>query len=247
MKTRFNLKELLRNKLFISCTALVLILAVVITSVFLLPGKQPPNVTDNTPDNSQTSVNPAEVSVDVPTSTPGNTSSSSSIETDPSDIVVDVGGNTQSTDTKSTDTSSRAPAQEGEKPVTESTPSQPNNGGIVIGGGDTSEPEYDCHTPNHHCKNPESHAFVLNLELEGCPYCGSHSCPSFYGTDEWGNAGLFPKLCPKYDIHKDPVEYCQVCGRKNGNGDNNTCQKFIVDATCPICGKLVKANECHTH
>ena len=50
-----------------------------------------------------------------------------------------------------------------------------------------------------------------------------------------------------YDEKKDPIECCPICGRKNGNGDNNTCQKWIVDFTCPKCGQLVKANECHTH
>ena len=55
------------------------------------------------------------------------------------------------------------------------------------------------------------------------------------------------KKCPHYDEKKDPIECCPICGRKNGNGDNNTCQKWIVDFTCPKCGQLVKANESHTH
>ena len=85
------------------------------------------------------------------------------------------------------------------------------------------------------------------MELEGCEYCGSHSCPSFYAVNEWGFTRYTPSKCPQYDVKKDALEYCQACGRKNGNGDNNTCQKWIVDFTCPICGELVKANKCHTH
>ncbi len=240
MKTRFDLSKLLRDRLLISCSVLLLIAAIVITSVFLIPGNQLP-VSENTPESMHSSTG---VSVNVPTSgSDDNSGSSTEQTTTPSDIVIDVGGNT----TTGKGSSTKTPAKAGEKPVTQSTTSKPKPGGIVIGGGGTTSSKYDCHTANHHCDSPETHAFILNLELEGCPYCGSHSCPSFYGTDEWGNAGYFPNLCPKYDIKKDPVYYCQVCGRKNGNGDNNTCQKYIVDTICPICGKLVKANECHTH
>lgn len=121
-----------------------------------------------------------------------------------------------------------------------------NNDGIQIGSGDNIQ-KYSCGYPNHHCHNGEAHAWILNLELEGCLYCGSHSCPSFYAVDAWGNACYTPSKCPKYDVKKDAAEYCQVCGRKNGNGDNNTCQKWIVDFTCPTCGEFVKANTCHTH
>ena len=40
-------------------------------------------------------------------------------------------------------------------------------------------------------------------EFNGCPYCGSHSCPSFYGVDQWGNGGFFPELCPQYKAAND--------------------------------------------
>ncbi|MDD4496149.1 MAG: hypothetical protein PHV32_17710, partial [Eubacteriales bacterium] len=154
---------------------------------------------------------------------------------------------TDSSDSKTTGEKAKetvSTVQEADPPKNEDE--SDNGGGIQIGGGET-ETKYSCGSPNHHCDGPETHAYILNLELQGCPYCGSHSCPSFYAVDEWGNACYTPSKCPKYDITKDPVYYCQVCGRKNGNGDNNTCQKWIVDTVCPICGKLVKANECHTH
>lgn len=123
---------------------------------------------------------------------------------------------------------------------------KPNNGGIKIDDGNNIQ-KYSCGSPNHHCHNEEAHAWILNLELEGCIYCDSHSCPSFYAINEWGDARYTPSKCPEYDTKKDAAEYCQVCGKKNGNGDDNTCQKWIIDFTCPTCGEVVKANKCHTH
>ena len=57
-------------------------------------------------------------------------------------------------------------------------------GGISIGSGEATA--YSCGEKNHHCENAEYHAYIKNLELDGCPYCGSHSCASFYVTNEWG-------------------------------------------------------------
>ena len=130
-------------------------------------------------------------------------------------------------------------------PVTEKTPKDDGNGGgISIGGGQTEK--YDCGTPGHHCDGPETHAYVLNLELEGCPYCGKSDCPSFYAVDQWGNTCYTPSKCPKYDVHKDPVYYCQDCGRKCGDGSNGTCVQFVNACNCPNCGKWVEAWTCHT-
>lgn len=107
--------------------------------------------------------------------------------------------------------------------------------------------KYSCGFPNHTCSNEQAHVIVCELEKDGCPYCGSHSCISFYTLDQWGNSCPDPTKCPMYDVHKDPIKYCPKCGRLNGNGNNGTCQKWLVDTVCPICGQLVKANECHTH
>lgn len=106
---------------------------------------------------------------------------------------------------------------------------------------------YSCGCKNHKCTAPEDHAFLVSLENKGCSICGSHSCPSFYALDEWGQQGLDITKCPQYSTKKDPTIYCQVCGRKNGLGDNGTCVRFTVDTECPICGKMVKAKTCHTH
>ena len=138
-------------------------------------------------------------------------------------------------------------ATEVAKPVEQSDPpkqDEPSSGGIVIGG-NTPEP-YDCGTPGHHCDGPETHAYVLNLELDGCPYCGKHDCPSFYATDEWGQTCYTPSKCPNYDIHSDPVYYCQKCGKPCGDGSNGTCAEYNIDIDCPICGKHVEAWSCHS-
>lgn len=129
-------------------------------------------------------------------------------------------------------------------PVADKTPIDDGDGGVTFGG-DAPEP-YSCGTPGHHCDGPETHAFIQNLEIEGCPYCGSHSCPSFYATDEWGNACYTPSKCPKYDVHKDPVFYCQECGKPCGDGKNGTCVQFVEACYCPNCGKWVEAWICHS-
>ncbi len=132
-------------------------------------------------------------------------------------------------------------------PVEERTPPDDGNGnggGITIGGGDTEA--YNCGSPNHHCDGPETHSFIQNLEIEGCPYCGSHSCPSFYATDAWGYTCYTPSKCPSYDIHRDPVYYCQECGKPCGDGTNGTCVQFVNACTCPNCGEAVSAWTCHS-
>lgn len=137
-------------------------------------------------------------------------------------------------------------ADEPEQPITpQPIPEETGNtGGITIGGGQAEK--YDCGVAGHHCDGPETHAYVTNLELQGCPYCGKHDCPSFYATDEWGNTCYTPSKCPKYDIKKDPAEYCQDCGKKLGDGRNGTCVQFVVADNCPNCGAWVEAWKCHT-
>ena len=118
------------------------------------------------------------------------------------------------------------------------------SGGIVIGD-PTPTQTYSCGVAGHHCTGPETHSFICELEQKGCEYCGSHSCPSFYAVDEWGQGCYTPSKCPKYDIHADTVWYCQACGKKCGDGRNGTCVQFVIDCTCPNCGEQVKAWTCH--
>ena len=116
---------------------------------------------------------------------------------------------------------------------------------IIIGGGDQEE-KYNCGVDGHHCEGPETHAYISNLELQGCKYCGSHNCPSFYGTDTWGNAQYTPSLCPKYGATQDPLNFCSKCGKPTGDGKNGTCVHYIQECDCPNCGQHVGSRECHT-
>jgi hypothetical protein len=242
-----SLKELFKNKKQLAIISGAAVLLLVIAVVYLLT---PHNKLPVSTPTSEPAVSDTEHSVLI--ETPDSTDESDTNGSTASEITDD-GSALKPDESVSDSTDSQITgekAQETVSPVQETEPpkdsDENDSGGIQIGGGET-ETKYSCGSPNHHCDGPETHAYILNLEQEGCPYCGSHSCPSFYAVDEWGNACYTPSKCPKYDITKDPVYYCQVCGRKNGNGDNNTCQKWIVDTVCPICGKLVKANECHTH
>jgi len=123
---------------------------------------------------------------------------------------------------------------------------QATAGPVILIGGDYREETYSCGVAGHHCEGPETHAYISNLELAGCKYCGSHTCPSFYGTDEWGNAQYTPAFCPEYNVTADPLNYCQTCGRPTGDGTNGTCVHFIQECDCPNCGKHVGSRECHT-
>ena len=118
------------------------------------------------------------------------------------------------------------------------------SGGIVIGD-PTPTQTYSCGVAGHHCTGPETHSYICELERKGCEYCGSHSCPSFYAVDEWGQGCYTPSKCPKYDIHADPVWYCQTCHKLCGDGRNGTCVQFVIDCTCANCGEQVKARTCH--
>lgn len=146
----------------------------------------------------------------------------------------------------STDSSvSTEPAVTPDAPVTEQTPKDDGEGGgITVGGGQAEK--YDCGVSGHHCDGPETHAYVTNLELQGCPYCGKSNCQSFYATDEWGNTCYTPGKCPEYDIKKDPAEYCQDCGKKLGDGRNGTCVQFVTAYNCPNCKEYVDAWTCHS-
>ncbi len=132
------------------------------------------------------------------------------------------------------------------KPVTPNKPSSNTSGGIVDVGNDSVK-EYSCNVKGHHCESKETHSFIVSLEKKGCPYCGSHSCKSFYTTDEWGNACYDPTKCVKYSEKNDPNEYCQECGKQIGDGSGNTCVRFTVDTKCPSCNKQVNAKTCHSH
>lgn len=103
---------------------------------------------------------------------------------------------------------------------------------------------YSCGVPGHVCRNERHHSDVLDLEKNGCPFCGKKDCPSFYSLSK--NNRLYNlSLCPGYNEHKDPSLYCQTCGKPCGYGLDH-CTQFIHDITCRDCGVFVKANTCHS-
>ena len=167
------------------------------------------------------------------------------------DTIPDDGSGLTPEEPEPTEPEPTKPQKPEKQPVEPETPVQPpveddkeeTQGGISIGGGSV---KYDCGTDGHHCDGPETHAYIMNLELKGCPYCGSHSCPSFYAVDEWGNTCYTPSQCPGYDIHEDPVHYCQRCGKACGDGTNGTCVQYVNACNCPSCGEHVDSRACHT-
>lgn len=144
----------------------------------------------------------------------------------------------------STPSSAGEVAPIGAVPVSGQIPGDDGPGGSSSGHGHTGE--YHCGTPGHTCDSPETHAHLLNLEKDGCPYCGRHDCPSFRAVDEWGTAVYDPTCCPKYDVHLDPVYYCQVCHKPCGDGAGGSCVRFVNACHCPLCGKWVEAWTCHS-
>lgn len=233
-----KIKELLKNKKVAAGAALALIVVVAVSAVLLYRPSEPLPVADaSVPESSN--VAPTVPSIVISTQ-PSTSTTEPTSTTIPG--VIDVGGDPDQTDT----TESRVPAQEPEKPVTPVTPPT-ESGGIDIGGEAQQPEKYDCKTPNHHCINAENHAYIENLEIQGCSYCGSHSCPSFYAVSIAGLPICAPALCPEYNEKNDPLKYCKDCGRPIGNGDNGTCQQFLHDTTCDICGQHVKGLECHIH
>lgn len=212
------------------------ILAVVIFAVVLFIGRNSNNTKTDDLSLKSSEVQQNVYAKPVIEQDKANDNSDSS-DTSSLSLVVDVGGKP----INNNNNNSKTPAKETAKPVTASTPSQTNSsgGGIIIGGEEPSR--YNCNTANHNCQTPEYHAYVLNLELQGCPYCGSHSCISFYPQEGWR-----PSICPQYDIKKDPAIYCQVCGRKGGDGRNNTCARYLTSKNCPYCNVWIESRTCHT-
>ena len=243
-----------KTKTIIGVTVGVIAVAVIIAAIIMIGGNTNPLVADDP--NDATTVPPTDSVIVIPPTEkpPLSEAPTGTEEEDDEGLVIDVGG---TDDPEGNDDpadpppdTTEKPTEQPAKPVETKQPDPPpttnnNGGGIQIGGGETPAP-YDCGVANHHCEGPETHAFIANLEKEGCPTCGSHSCPSFYGTDQWGNGGLFPNLCPKYDVKNDPLHYCQDCGKKTGDGTNDTCVRFINAMKCPLCGVDVPGRTCHT-
>lgn len=237
-----------KNKIIMGAVSGAVAVAVIMTAI-LLAGKTPSPVIRDSGSETTSS----EVVVKLPTDDPTRIESP-----DPTDkekdnaLVIDVDGNPESpSGTGNNDSKNDNPAKPPEKPVDPKKPEPPisnnNSGGISVGGGDKPVEQYNCGSSNHHCKNAEAHAYTQNLELGGCPFCGSHSCASFYDVNEWGFTRYNQTLCPKYSDKSDPNKYCQDCGRALWSQSNPAgCFRYLQDTDCE-CGEHVKGNTCHHH
>ena len=194
---------------------------------------------------------PSDAPTDEPEEAPANT------EKEAAALVIDVGGDPDPKPEPPKNSNAgggntvKPPAPEKsvkpKKPDPTAKPSKKDDGGITIGGDDgQSDKPYSCGTKKHKCAGPETHAFITNLEIQGCSTCGSKSCASFYALDKWGSTSYDPSKCPQYKKKDDPLLYCQDCGKKTGSGQNGTCVKFVDAAKCPECGVKVPSRTCHT-
>ena len=100
---------------------------------------------------------------------------------------------------------------------------------------------YDCGYENHYCVSKSGHDKLVNAMAEGCPYCGSSDCVSFYARDNRGITKINYEKCPKY--HNN----CEVCGLpENGESGEMVCTKSLTGKhPCPYCGADREANKCH--
>lgn len=252
-----------KRTIIIICSAVIAVLSAAVLWATLVPGKSnEPEQASSLADSSiaepvtesiaDESVTVPEISVDESSEDiPVVEVSDNGIDPNDTSALTPIAEDTSKDEPKpETSKEPSEPAVSVATPVEESTPKDDDNGnsgGITIGGGDNGNTEkYNCGTKGHHCDSPEVHAFVLNLELEGCPYCGKHDCPSFYAVDQWGGARYTPSECPEYDIHKDPVYYCQDCGKPVGSGSKDKCVQYVTACYCPTCGEWVEAWTCHS-
>ena len=262
------------KKKAVICLVLGLVAVALIAAAILMGGdKNPPTDGQPEPGESSPSIGISVPTPSTPDIEPANPDPSTDPNPSP-DLILDVNGNPSNGGNRPNDAPvqpeatplepiappsnppitfpSPEPSPEPDDnavqtPAEPMEPAQPSgNGGIIIGGGDHDHTPYDCHTKKHKCDTPEKHAFIINLEIDGCPTCRSHSCPSFYALNQWGFTHYTPSKCPEYDKLKDPVYTCQDCGKPTGDGTNGTCARFVNAANCPNCGEYVPAWTCHS-
>lgn len=238
-----------KKKLFIIGGSAFALVVAIILCIALIPHDNKP-VTE--PETSETAESKTEVTIIDPDDTESAESEADETDSESEAIVDDGSGLKPIVEDEESQTTSKSETSKADEPIATPvsehsvTPDKSEDtGGVVIG--NNPEPEaYSCGVSGHHCSCAEVHALISNYELEGCQYCGSHSCPSFYATDAWGQTCYDASKCPKYNIKSDPVYYCQDCGKKCGDGQNGTCAVYNIDIECPYCGEHVKAWTCHS-
>ena len=211
----------------------ILLIFTVVTVLALKTGYKRPAILENSETISSQQSN---LTVEIPT-----VSQSSS-----QPYVQNLNVELNTTSQPSSSTSSKTPATNTAKPVITSTPSNSNSSSTIkIGDGGPTEPQ-DYIVDGRKFRNAENYSYWQNWMLKGCDYCGSHDCVAFFSVDAFGYTSYNWRNCPQYDIKKDPAIYCQICGKKGGDGRNDTCARYINGTNCPYCGVWVESRTCHT-
>lgn len=94
-----------------------------------------------------------------------------------------------------------------------------------------------------YCGTEDGYKSLVAQWEEPCDYCGKSRCEDALFRNENGFSEIDPRRCSKYDIHKDPMEYCQTCGLILGE---NGCYKSVTGRPCKNCGEERAPMECHT-
>lgn len=233
-----------KKKLCIIGGAAVCLILAAVLCIVLIPKSGDSKPAESTPTESTGGT----VVIDEPVK---DTQSDETKNINEDDKLADDGKGRLSPEVETDDISKSGSTGEKAKDTNKTVTEQPipndegKTGGISIGSGEATA--YSCGEKNHHCENAEYHAYIKNLELDGCPYCGSHNCASFYVTNEWGYTEYTPTKCPDYSKQKDNTEVCPRCGRAYWSQSNPTgCFSFLQDTVCE-CGETFLGNTCHHH
>lgn len=108
---------------------------------------------------------------------------------------------------------------------------------------------YTCGFENHYCSSQSGHEHLLQEIANGCYYCGTSECVSFYARNEQGLTEQDKYLCPEYDVYRDPWFYCQICNKPKWTTIQDVtkcCFGYVHDTNCHYCGVWVGADDCHT-
>lgn len=239
-----SFRDLIRKRKWIPAAGAAVLLAAGIALALVLPPGEGAKIPEKAEETTETQRVPGVAAV-----TEENVSAPQQTPRIHPDEIISPPEDTDSGESASPETAQKAgPADTpvAETPQQSAADTRTQSAAGISAGSPPEEEKYSCGTPGHNCGGPETHAFISNLELEGCPVCGSHSCPSFYAADEWGYTCYTPEKCPQYDIRKDETYYCQTCGRPSGSGSPDKCIRYVESCSCPVCGEWAEAGACHS-
>lgn len=107
---------------------------------------------------------------------------------------------------------------------------------------------YTCTEHDDHCRDQYDHDRLMRNLATPCPYCGQLNCPSYLHVDP-RDLYFETVKCEQYNELKDPMVYCQTCGKPlpyMGCDWTQVCCAYLADVVCPHCGVWTEARACHT-